>query len=151
MKKLIWLVFCCLILSTNAYAERLWSHTIHDGRDPFTPPQTKIGDCVNWIYPFGAKVCVGWSTKFKYMNSKIIIYVDGPSSEGVKNKIGQCGTEAVKSGVFAAVPAAIASGGAAAFNTFMTTAGVSFKTCVESIGSGFSIGYENPTGWTDWQ
>jgi hypothetical protein len=128
----------------SAHAERLWSHTLHDGRDPFSPPHTRM-DCVNWAYPWpGAKICVGHRVQCRYIKSKFIIWVDGPTAQGAREKAQKCGDDALRAGLLAAAPELIATLGAKGWDTFLATSGASFKACVISIGASVNAGYDNP-------
>lgn len=140
------------ILSSNVIAERIWQRTVHDGRAPFTPAQTKT-DCVKWAYPWpGAKICIGHRNQCKFLYSKISIWISGDTNEiDAKNRVKECGDKALNDGIFVAIPTTIASGGTKGFNSFLSSAGASFKRCVISINSRFIIGYDNPTHWGQWE
>ncbi len=136
---------------TLAHAERIWEHTVHQGRDLLTPPQTSL-ECANWINVLGTDQCIGHALKCKYMNSRITIVVNGPSNEEIKNKVNHCGQSAIRDGIFAGLAALIVTSGADGFSTFLSTSGASFNACIRSIaGNAISLDYENPTHWDrDW-
>lgn len=85
------------------------------------------------------------------MQSKIVLYVNVPDGiAGVREGITGCGVRAIRDGIFAGLGMALLTGGAGALDTFLATSGSSFKLCVLDISQYAQIGYDNPSGWTDW-
>lgn len=150
--KVLSLALITSLSCSSAFADRLWTHTIHDGRDPLTPPHTRL-DCVNWAYPWpGAKICVGHKLSCQFMESRIAVIVEGTPIADYAAKAQRCGDEAVRNGVIAGVIAAAATGGISAADAFMSAAGASFTSCIqrELSGAAPTVRTENPTHWGEW-
>ena len=123
-------------------ADKIWEHTIHSGRDPFSPPKTKIS-CVKMAKFFGAKTCVGWKMQCKHIRSRISIWIKGPNTPKIKRKAEECGKLALTAGALSSLVALKLAGKEAAWKTFIETTGGAFKLCVKKMGSGFFIGYDS--------
>lgn len=105
----------------------LASIVVHRGRDPFTPPQTKV----DWIasdVPF-VKVPV---LRYKWMNSEVVLVVIGPDGDDVKNAADDCLRQAAIKSVISALVAGYASGGGAAITAAVTTFATTIDTCMEN-------------------
>lgn len=105
----------------------LASIVIHRGRDPFTPPQTKIV-WVNSSIP-GLKTPV---IKYKWMNSEVILIVTGPDEADVKTAVEDCLRQATIKAAISALAAGYLSGGTAAITLAVTTFATSVDSCMES-------------------
>src|SRR5262245_19792849 len=99
---------------------------IHRGRDPFTPPQTKV-DWVSSDIP-GVKVPV---MRYKYMNSFVDVVINGPDGDDVKKQFESCAQQATIKSLIAGLIAGYASGGSAALSAALATFVSSLDACVE--------------------
>lgn len=133
-----------VLLSQPAFADRLWEHTIHQGRDPFTLPQTSL-ECVNWWHsPLGDQ-CIGHALQCKFMQTRVTLHVDGP--QNLLQVVRDCASEAAVAGALSGVAAAYPLGPSAwiaAFDTFSRT----FRECIYNrMPQALTPQLENPASW----
>ena len=134
------LLVCLVTPSNKAHADKLWEHTIHDGRDPYSVPKTKIS-CAKWAKIPGAKVCIGHKVQCKYIQSKVSIWIEGLPQTESKSKVEQCGDNAFKTGLLFALPQLILTSGTSGGDTFLRTAGADLARCVSNVGTNVKLRY----------
>lgn len=120
---------------------RDYRHTLHDGRDPSTPPRTKT-DTV----PSSIPGIPGLRTRCQFMHSKVVLVV---SFDGAENAVRQCVNEGITAGMVAAIVATIYSGGGGA-SAGTAVAKTYIGSCLQQRVRQSTIRIENPTGWGDW-
>ena len=146
---LMLVTFLSIALPNVAGAETYWKRVLHDGIDPFTPPQTKVS-CAKWAYPWiGAKICIGHKLECKYMTSAIEISVQGPDNIGthIEGQVRECANSALQTGAVSALVSAILTGGTGAWDVFFATTGAEFQRCVIQLNPGLDLHYENTSSW----
>lgn len=100
---------------------------IHRGRDPFTPPQTKV----DWVSSSLPRIKVP-VLRYKFMNSEIELIVVGPDGNQFKEAAEDCLKQAAFKSLIAAIVAAYASGGTAATTAAVTTFASTIDSCMEN-------------------
>lgn len=100
---------------------------LHRGRDPFTPPHTKVV----WVKSSipGVKVPV---IKYKWMNSEVSVIVTGPDEAGLKEVAEDCLRQAAIKSALSALVAGYASGGSAAVSAAVATFTATIDSCMEA-------------------
>lgn len=141
-----------LTFSQLAFSAELFRSVIHDGRDPFTLPQTREGGCAKWAYPWpGAKICVAPTTECNHMYSQLAVVVEGPDGNDVKNEVNRCVGESAVSATIAGLITGYTTGGAAGLTTATATFHESLKACVkESLKGSLTTKTVNPSHWGGW-
>jgi hypothetical protein len=120
---------------------------VYRGRDPLTPPQTKIV-WVNTDIP-GIKQPV---VKYKWMNTELDVVITGPDGDEVKAAVQGCLQQAAITSLISGLIAGYASGGTAAVSAALASFASTVDSCAEGkIGSQLDIGAEtrNSSSWDD--
>lgn len=122
---------------------------LHQGRDPFTPPQTKI----EWV-PSSIPGIPAPKLQCKFMMSKVEIVIEGPDEEDVRREVVDCLRDGATRGLVVGLISAYASGGTAAVSVGLATFVASVESCLEAkLGRELTISarIENDARWDeDW-
>ncbi len=122
---------------------------VHDGTDPFTPPQSKL-DWVDTSIPGVKQPVIRW----RRMISRVSVVVEGPEGDDVRNQFNACVTKAAVTSLVSGFVAGFASGGMAGLTTAMTSFVASLDNCVESaLGRAVDITahVDSDSRWSDWE
>jgi hypothetical protein len=148
LKKMILLLFMSTLVSSQLLATQ-HEHHLASYRDPFSVQTRSI--CVKWVYPWlGSKICVGWKPQAKYLETKVHLIINVPTSlDDIKNRLHQALKTATSAAALAGVTATIATG--------QISAGIEAaeKTLIPalkiSLPASFVLGIKSEQKWTGWQ
>ena len=129
---------------------KLLELVIHNGRDPFTPPQTRT-DCVNWVRsPWGSNECLGHALRCKFYHSRLALVITGPDNNELKRRVEHCARRSLSVFVISALAEAYLTGGSSGFNGAWKAAGAVFTECVAEESSASIEAFIDPKG-AGWQ
>lgn len=100
----------------------IFERAIFKYKDPTSPPHTKK-ECAKWAKPWpGAKICVGWTIRYRWLYRIGYIRIETITETDAKRALEDC----LAISAIAALIAGVASGGSAA----IAAAEVSLKSCL---------------------
>jgi uncharacterized membrane protein len=133
-------------LQTDASKAVLGKLTLHDGRDPFTPPLTKV----DWVAS-----SIPWvkapRVQKRWMNSKIVLVIEGPSGQDIQDQFRKCLASAALSGLLAGLVTAYVTTGVGGVSAGLTTFMNTLKSCLDAALKkdidNISARIESSSGW----
>lgn len=99
---------------------------IHDGRDPFTPPHSKV----DWVKSSIPGIPAP-RVQYQYMNSKVTLVVEGPSGDEIKKQFDDCVKEAAVAGLLAGLVTAYLTSGTGGMAASIVTFTNTLRFCIE--------------------
>lgn len=121
---------------------------VYKGRDPFTPPQSKVVWKNNGLFGTPSP-----TVQWKYMNSEVWLVVEGPDTPEIKAKFESCVKEAAITATLSGIIAAVASSGTGAVSTALLTFSHQLSVCLSQVQGSIDVAahFESQSHWdSDW-